>query len=522
MKNKKGTPLSILISEDEFFDTKKAGNEQDLESGLTELMKLANEHYDAVYLKYKNNPDIEKFNFCKENFQKIKSIIEEKKLEITSQLIKKFHFEAWISTLYSDVHALNLEPKTEKQLIELEKKILDIGTDFNKLQLRTKKSSLDLNDKSTDRLSKYIHEFEQTWKTKGKKLLADIYYNFAETLVEKSKEKLETNKHISLEDAQQYFMQSADFYKQANLLEFADEAKKRMQALEIAPELQNLSNRNHFVSPDKKLVVVLTRLSPSLKNKGIKAESVWTASYKQALDKLPEVADQPILPQLVTKKIDKLDPIKPIRRKRKSLDNDIQSAKKLKINPSVAAYHEIKLCWKTECKQLLNEFTTMRIDDNLEGILNFFHAKSFNERRAITCNNYAITIIKNLIHPRKNVSDSRKLDDLKKAKSQFIKSAEFYTLTGLIKEKGKVIECINTITSSIEKLKVLVHKVSVENSILSTNKKSSFNKQRVSRGKLDLPIRCTRTFFKSLSRPENNATNIDSQNNLDNKPVYFS
>lgn len=504
----KNTP-SILMHEATFLSAKNANNEKDLEKHLTAIMTVANAHYNTVYSMYKNNPNIEKFSFCKENFQKIKSIIELK--GNSTALINKIYLEAWISTLYSDVHALTLDPETEEELIKLNKKLLAIGTDFRKLQ--TKKASLDSKDENSVTLLEYIDDFEQTWKTKEKRLIADSHYNFAETLVEKSKIELEdkANGQINqVEAAMKFLAKAVNFYKQANLSKSADQTEQRIKELErTAKEFQDSCKNNHFTShPVKELVVVLRRTSPPLKHAAI----TWTASYKEApketSDKLPEVVDQSVLP-IVTQKITVSDAIKPTQRKRKSFDNDFKPAKKVKIDPAIAPHHKIKSQWKKECEHLLNEFSQMRINDKLEGILNPFHKKSFNERRAIACNNYAITIIMDLINSKKNAADSEKLELLEKAKKQFLNSSNFYTQTNLLKEKDKAKQCINILTLSIKKLA----------SIASTNEKTTFDKPVVSDKKLVLPIRDTRTFFKNLSCPENNAIKVENQQNS-GKLVY--
>ncbi len=84
-------------------------------------MDQANDNYDKIYNDSKNDPDIDKFNTCRINFSQIKSIIESK--ANSSPLINKLYLEAWIYTLYSEVHALNVKIETESQLNELTGKI---------------------------------------------------------------------------------------------------------------------------------------------------------------------------------------------------------------------------------------------------------------------------------------------------------------------------------------------------------------------------------------------------------------
>jgi hypothetical protein len=496
---KTSSNISILMDENEFLKAKQASNTPELEDCLTVLMELANNRYNAVYRRYRNNPDIEKFSYCGKNFKSIKSIIEHK--ENPTQLTNKLYLEAWISMLYSDVHALNLEPKAKDQLNELNEKIQAIETDFK--QLLTKTSSLDSNDKISARLLKYIEDFEQTWKTKDKRILADSHYNFAETLVEKANGELDTTKRTFLEDAKRYFIQSADFYKQANLLKFETQTEQRIQKLEKALKtIQDSSNNNHFgLLPDKKMVVVLTKLSPSFENKGIKTESLWTACYRETSGKLTEIVDQSILP-LVTQKIAESDEIKPIQGKRKLFDHDIKPAKKVR--------------YETACTKLSNEFKQIGIEK-----YNFSDPSHENELiryKASLASKFASAIIENLNFPNKKLSDTEKLGRLKEAQSGFSKSIAFYSQAGLPKEKGKIIQCSNLLASTIEKLNPSVDtKTPIKISNSSTNRKPGFDKQIVSNTHLNLPIRYTRTFFKSLSHPENNTPKVDTPDNFDNK-----
>lgn len=116
-------------------------------------MNLANKYYDKVYLKFKNNPNVNAFDNCSQNFNEIKLLLKNKK---TTPLINNLYIEAWISTLYSDVHALNLEIETEDQLNELIGKIQAIGTDFEKLSAKNETSNLNLSVKGAVDLLKYI------------------------------------------------------------------------------------------------------------------------------------------------------------------------------------------------------------------------------------------------------------------------------------------------------------------------------------------------------------------------------
>lgn len=193
----------FLSDTSKFCKAIHSNNTQQFEKNLKKLMNQANENYDKIYRKTKNNPDIEKFNTCREAFSQIKSII-----ELTANftpLINKLYFEAWISTLYSDVHALNLQVETETQLKELIGKIQAIEVNFEKLSAENKKSHLNLNIEGAVDLLKYIQNFENTWKINKIKLLAYIYFNFGLTLEKKS----------NLEKALIYFTQSKNSYNEA-------------------------------------------------------------------------------------------------------------------------------------------------------------------------------------------------------------------------------------------------------------------------------------------------------------------
>jgi len=455
------------MDEEEFKKAEQASDQKEFENCLTKLMECANKHYDAVYLKYKNNPDIEKFSFCRQNFSRIKSIIESK--ENPTQL-NTLYLEAWISLLYSDVHALNLEPETKDKLNKLIEKIQIIGIDFK--QLVTKKSGLDSSNEDSARLLNYIDDFEYTWKTKEKRLLADSHYNFAETLVENS----DSPKAIN------YFEKSLTFYKnaaeaadepdKAKFFTFAEETNKRLEEIK-AKNAQ--SKKSNFNDSGKKLNIGLQRLPDSI--------SEWS------------VIDEAMLSHLTNEK--KAVKIKPI----------------IKKDTSIGAHPKIKSQLKLEYEQLLKIFTQM--DDNLKGILNPFHKKSFNERRAIAYNNYAITKINNLIDEKKNAPNSEKLEILEKAQKQFERSSSLYTQANLLEEKAKAEGCIDILTSIKEKLNASPRK-ETKNSSSSTNikRKISFSSEQD-----ELPVKYyTRAFFKDLSRPENNVAQVDNQNSLDNKP----
>lgn len=144
----------------------------------------------------------------------------------------------------------------------------------------------------------------------------------------------------------------------------------------------------------------------------------------------------------------------------------------------------------TECEQLLNEFTRMAIDQNLASS----NAKSFDERRAIAYNNYAMTLLTNLkealSNPMHSIAVTEIRDTLNKTKQQFLQSAHYYAKASLLKNKGKAIQCINLLEPSIEKLASESIALPDETRALCTQK--------------SLPSYLTRGFFKEISTLENN------------------
>ena len=78
---------SILFALSQFESVAQTNNPQKLENYLMELMSLANKYYDEIYLKYRNNPDIEKFNSCRQIFNQIMSIIKLKEVCLNKGLL---------------------------------------------------------------------------------------------------------------------------------------------------------------------------------------------------------------------------------------------------------------------------------------------------------------------------------------------------------------------------------------------------------------------------------------------------
>ncbi|HEY2567491.1 MAG TPA: tetratricopeptide repeat protein [Candidatus Aquirickettsiella sp.] len=246
--------LPILIPESDFEKIEQAIN---LEGSLKRLMEHANQSYDMVYRNHKDNPDIKKFNFCKQNFRRIKSIIE---LKGKSLLNTPLYLEARISMLYSKVHALNLEPETKDELNKLIKKIQTVETSFK--QLLTIIPCLDLSNENPARLLKYIDAFEQTWKTKEKRLLADIHFNFAETLVEQSNFQLALD---HFEKAINLYEEAANAADNTNenkmLLKFSQQTKDRLKIIKSKIKTQPLEDYSNKLC--KELRIQLQKLPDS-------------------------------------------------------------------------------------------------------------------------------------------------------------------------------------------------------------------------------------------------------------------
>lgn len=414
MPKVKNKNLPILLYKKNFFSASL--NKQELENRLISLMKAANEHYKTVYLKSKKKLDIAAFNSCKEEFQKIKSIIESE--GNPTQLTNALYFEAWISILYSDVHALNLDLETEKKLNALHKKILAVEADFN--QLQTKKSSLDTNDNNSQ-LS-YIDSFQKFWFINKNRLQADCYYNLAEFFIKK----------LNFKKSIRYLKKAVIFYKETaeksinsiQKAKFINLAAKTNERIEFVMEQFNKNQYNALTPPLKKLILHFQKLPNSLSRwKIINKKSLFSSkALSQTIHKVKNSSSS--YPRKRKKKLVK-----------KLMSNDIntQTTKKIKKNPSI--YNSGSL-WNTSRKKILDEFINIEI--NLVHLSN--PKKSYDERKAIAYNNYALFLVENLNNPKKNCLETEKLASLKKAEQQLEKSIEFYNIDG-------VTHCISLIRS---------------------------------------------------------------------------
>lgn len=480
MNNKKTTDL--LIDNDKLLAAANAIELRTLEECLKELIKLANNIYNKVFHNSRQEHP-KKFPYCMRNSQQIMDIITTQHQKgMMSPLTKAYYLEAWLALLQADMNALNLNPANEYQLRENDEKLHLIETDSKNLdrecnELKTNNADYKHIDYkiTLDGLLHCITNFLQTWSINKNRLKAAYYYNFAETLVEES----------NLENAIVYFTKSDNFYINAaksykspdktKLLTFSGQTKTRLE------EIKALLNKNNSNTDSlNKLTIRLQRIPHTINPQ-------WTIvdTLSQAIKDSPSnnrKRERPLLNEA------------PTSPKTKKLKED---------RLSTQSHHEINLLsWTTECIQLLNEFTQMGINDNLEGLVTPFHIKSFDERRAIVYNNYAISIIQDLT-TRNNASDSEKLNLLKKAKNLFLKSSTFYNQANLLEEKVKAEQCINIIELSIKKLASI------------GGKKSNCDVSNPPR----LPARYTRTFFRNLSCSENHVQKIDIQSSLSKKLV---
>src|ERR1043165_91309 len=454
---------SFLIDASEFEKAVKINNSQELEKYSMKLMDLANKYYDEVYLQYKNNPNITAFNNCRQNFNKIGLLLKNKKN--STPLINKLYIEARISRLYSEVHALNLEPETKDDLNNLIEKIQIIGSDFK--QLVTKKSGLNSSNENSARLLKYIDAFEQTWKIKEKRLLADIYFNFAEILVENS----------DFEGSINYFTESIRLYKNAaenaenkleknQLLEFASQTNTRREEIKKIISQNMLSKKINVNDQEKKLTLHFKKFSNSA--------SKWT------------IANEPTSPSIK----------KPIKGKRK-LNNEPFSfkAKKQKID-----------LWAIERKKILDKFKCLNIAIDLAHLLN--NTKTFDERKAIVYNNYAIFLIENLNNKKENYSYSKKTAFLNKVVELLTKSAEVYKNSNLTEEKNNIEHCITTISSSLKNLEAK------DSPSIKTQASGGISEKKLREYQHTLSDRVACRLF-NVPLPENNTQNTNSRNKKD-------
>ena len=434
---------SFLNDTSKFYKAIYSNSPQQFEKDLKKLMNQANENYDKIYRKSKNNPDIEKFNTCRENFSQIKSIIELK--ASSTPLINKLYLEAWISTLYSDVHALNLQVETKTQLKELIGKIQAIEVDFEKLSAESKKFPFNLDIEGTVDLLQYIQNFENTWKINKIKLLADIYFNFGLTLEENS----------NLENALIYFTRSKNSYKEAAKIAADSAISMNFKKGTLENELSKGKLEKAVDQTQKKIQSLLNKKNPE-------------ASLKELcihLQRIPDSASKWTI-------VNESSPAESIKEKQEIKFNDknnFSSKIKRKFNKE-SIYPEPKkqkIDFRTlDCKKILYKFNDINI--NLSELTNT--KKSFDERKAIVHNNYAIYLIECLNNQGKNFTHYKKLEFLQKAAQLLKNSAKFYKKADLVKEKGYIIECIATINSCQKNLKT-------QNQPLTHQKDSSIETQ---------------------------------------------
>lgn len=462
MPKVKNKNQSILIDNKKNFYVQQKHNQvnEGLENFLTSLMKTAKDHYETVYLKSKKKLNINAFSACKEKFQKIMSVIEH--VENPTQLTNQLYFEAWISLLYADVHALNLDPDTEVKLNALHKKILEIETDFN--QLQTKKSSLELSN-SYSQLN-YINDFHQFWLINKNRLLADCYYNFAEFFIKKS----------NFKKAIFYFKKSVNFYNETakksinpfHQKKFLGLANLTNQRCECAIEQFNENQYSTLTPPLKKLIVHLQKIPNSL--------SRWKVINKKSL-----------FSQSKTKS---------------SLKEINKNSKKIK---KILPHCELAFLWKTARKKILDKFIEFNLDINLINLSN--QKKSINERKAIVHNNYAIYLIESLI-TNTNYTEPEKLPFLEKAEQLLKKSSKLYENVDLLEKKLNVEQCANYIRSTRDNLENTIKDFSV-----ATSKPITPFEKKYLEYQHTYSTRYALKFFKAIPMVENkqNSTQLNQK-----------
>ncbi len=122
-----------------------------------------------------------------------------------------------------------------------------------------------------------------------------------------------------------------------------------------------------------------------------------------------------------------------------------------------------------EQEKILNTFKKLNIVVDLAEVSN--NKKSFDERRAIAHNNYAIFIIEDLNNIEENYADSKKLKFLKKVEELLKNSAEFYKKANLPEEK--IIEqCIHVLKTSLVNLETKINQIikSKDSSLINAEK----------------------------------------------------
>lgn len=130
-------------------------------------------------------------------------------------------------------------------------------------------------------------------------------------------------------------------------------------------------------------------------------------------------------------------------------------SKKPKIDPSSAYPKKIKFRWKIECEQLLKKLDEITIA-NYKPPSSSPNQHELIRFKAILASQYAIKIIEKLIFTNEKLDNTKKLDYLKKAERAFQNSLSFYNQAGLVREKGKVIQCQNLLISTINEFKTSI------------------------------------------------------------------
>ncbi len=449
MPKKNTENLSFLIPKEKFQEAKDADSVRDLEDCLTELINTANRLYNQA--RAANNS--KKFISCIKNYEHIKAVINDKKTNFQSDFIELYDLEACLAICQAQLNSINTKPTKKTQLNAIKKNIKTIKVNFDALNNRINKLESALKNTASTTIFKklldYRNVFLDHWKKGSNERKAHSYYNLAEIFKKKSDNlKNEPSKKVQLlTSAKKLLSKSLKLYNKAQLFDFANQTKKQIDELDPSLNTALLSENRS----------TLIKIGPVILTASGDRKLIWKASDKTML--APSSIKNSVKISPSTK-----DSILSTHRKRKRESFDehasFSSAKKSK------SFSELNSLWQAESEKIIKQFRQIKIDDDLDKVTkslvqNFSPKESFDERRAIAHNSYAVTIITEKLQTPE-LLHAEKISLLEKAKNQLEKSAKYYCRANLSLKSNEIQQCILCIGSSLKNLAAFINKTPIK------------------------------------------------------------
>lgn len=217
--------------------------------------------------------------------------------------------------------------------------------------------------------------------------------------------------------------------------------KKKDNYLSFAQQQSEKNPCNTLTPPLKKLLIHLKKLPHSSQWKIINDAPLLFSSQAKSSLKTSHVVKH-------------ATPSYAAKRKR-ALFVDLTSDDKLnpqknKKTKKDSPMYPLGPLWLMARRRIIDQFKQLNIDIDLTHLLS--NETSFDERKAIVYNNYAIFLIEDLNNPEKKYSDTGKISALKKAEQLLKKSIRLYKKANLSEKKQALEQCINSIQSTISGL----------------------------------------------------------------------